>query len=146
MSCIVKSYNKRNNTYYVYESTSYWDASTKKPRNHRRLIGKIDPISGEVVPTGKRGRPRKKVDTELISTPSSTEAQPGNVSCDIARLNTALELSEKRNASQEAQIKSLEGEVRRLSYQFKTLAPYLDSIEKSLASVREIIKATDLPL
>ena len=146
MSCIVKSYNKRNNTYYVYESTSYWDASTKTPRNHRRLIGKIDPISGEVVPTGKRGRPRKNAGAEPVSPPPITESQSDNVSCDIARLNAALEISEKRNASQEAQIKSLDGEVRRLSYQLKTLAPYLDSIEKSLANVREIIKATDLPL
>ena len=146
MSCIVKSYNKRNNTFYVYESTSYWDASTKTPRNHRRLIGKIDPISGEVVPTGKRGRPRKNAGAEPVSPPSIAESQSDNVSCDIARLNAALEISEKRNASQEAQIKSLDGEVRRLSYQLKTLVPYLDSIEKSLANVREIIKATDLPL
>lgn len=146
MSCIVKSYNKRNDTYYVYESTSYWDASTKTPRNHRRLIGKIDKISGEVIPTGKRGRPRKTVNSEPAPAPSITGAQPGNVSSDIARLKAALEISEKRNASQEAQIKSLDGEVRRLSYQLKTLAPYLDSIEKSLGNVREIIKATELPL
>ena len=145
MSSIVRSYNKRNNTYYVYESTSYWDASTKTPRNHRRLIGKIDPISGEVVPTGKRGRPRKTADEQQAPIPAIAETKPDTSACEIARLNAALEHSEKRNASQEAQIKSLEGEVRRLSYHLKTLVPYLDSIEKSLTSLREMIMAADQP-
>ena len=53
-----KSYNRQNDTTYVYEVVeNYWDKEAKKPRSRRRLIGKIDPATGEIVPT----RSRKKV-------------------------------------------------------------------------------------
>ena len=55
---IVKIKNKTTGITYVYESESYWDKEKKQPRNHRTLIGKLDE-NGEIVPTGKRGRPRK---------------------------------------------------------------------------------------
>ena len=41
---------------YVYDSISYWDKEKKQPRSKRKLIGKIDPETGEIVPTS----PRKK--------------------------------------------------------------------------------------
>lgn len=53
---IVKVHNKARNITYVYESVSYWDKELKQPRSHRKLIGRIDPATGDVVPTGKRGR------------------------------------------------------------------------------------------
>ena len=53
---IVKVHNKARNITYVYESVSYWDKELKQPRSHRKLIGRIDPVTGEVVPTGKRGQ------------------------------------------------------------------------------------------
>lgn len=43
-----------NGTVYVYESESYWDKDLKQPRNRRKLIGKIDPNTGEIVPTRKK--------------------------------------------------------------------------------------------
>ena len=51
---IVKVHNKDRNVTYVYESVSYWDKELKQPRSHRKLIGRIDPATGDVVPTGKR--------------------------------------------------------------------------------------------
>jgi len=51
---IVKVYNKARNVTYVYESVSYWDKELKQPRSHRKLIGRIDPLTGDIVPTGKR--------------------------------------------------------------------------------------------
>ena len=53
---IVKVHNKARNVTYVYESVSYWDKELKQPRSHRKLIGRIDPATGDVVPTGKRVR------------------------------------------------------------------------------------------
>lgn len=53
---IVKVHNKARNITYVYESVSYWDKELKQPRSHRKLIGRIDPATGDVVPTGKRAR------------------------------------------------------------------------------------------
>ena len=53
---IIKKLNKKNGTTYVYESTSYWDKEKQQPRSKRKLIGKVDPETGETVPTGGRGR------------------------------------------------------------------------------------------
>lgn len=53
---IVKVHNKARNITYVYESVSYWDKDLKQPRSHRKLIGRIDPATGNVVPTGRRGK------------------------------------------------------------------------------------------
>ena len=49
---IVKVHNKARNITYVYESVSYWDKELKQPRSHRKLIGRIDPATGDIVPTG----------------------------------------------------------------------------------------------
>ena len=53
---IVRVYNKARNVTYVYESFSYWDKELKQPRSHRKLIGRIDPATGDVVPTGNRSK------------------------------------------------------------------------------------------
>lgn len=60
MSCIIKSLDKRTGITYVYESTSYWDKEKKQPRSKRVLIGKVDPKTGETVPTDGRGNRRKE--------------------------------------------------------------------------------------
>ena len=52
----VKVHNKARNVTYVYESISYWDKELRQPRSHRKLIGRIDPATGDIVPTGTRGR------------------------------------------------------------------------------------------
>ncbi len=70
----VKYYDKRVGITYVYESQSYYDPEKHQSRSKRKLIGKIDPETGEIVPTGKKGRPRKS--QELASgEPSDTERE-----------------------------------------------------------------------
>lgn len=56
---ITKSRDNRTGTVYVYESESYWDKEKKAPRNRKKLIGKLDEATGEIIPTGKRGRKLK---------------------------------------------------------------------------------------
>ena len=65
---VVKVHNKARNITYVYESVSYWDKELKQPRSHRKLIGRIDPATGEVVPTVRR----TKANTSTLS-PSDTD-------------------------------------------------------------------------
>ena len=57
---IVKQYDKRSGNTYVYESTSYWDKEKKQPRSRRKLIGRLDPETGNVVPTDGRGKRRSQ--------------------------------------------------------------------------------------
>lgn len=64
---IIKVHNKARNITYVYESVSYWDKELKQPRSHRKLIGRIDPATGDIVPTGKRAGS----DTAAVASPHS---------------------------------------------------------------------------
>ena len=56
---IIKQFDKRSGITYVYESISYWDKEKQQPRAKRKLIGRLDPITGEVVPTDGRGKRRR---------------------------------------------------------------------------------------
>lgn len=51
---IIDSYNRKRGVIYVYESFSYWDKELGQPRSRRRLLGRRDPGTGEVIPTRKR--------------------------------------------------------------------------------------------
>lgn len=70
---IVNVYNKSRGITYVYESKSYWDKELKQPRSIRKLIGKRDPETGEIIPTGKRGRK-----PSTAATPDAPAQAPDN--------------------------------------------------------------------
>ena len=46
---IIKQHDKRSGITYAYESHSYWDPEKKMTRAKRKLIGKVDPDTGEIV-------------------------------------------------------------------------------------------------
>jgi transposase len=50
MASLVYLKNKKNNTIYVYENTSFWNRETKRPDSKRRCIGKLDPDTKEIIP------------------------------------------------------------------------------------------------
>lgn len=53
------SYNKYTDTHYVYDVTYVWDEVRQKKVPKQKCIGHVDPETGEIVPNGKRGRPRQ---------------------------------------------------------------------------------------
>jgi len=57
---LVKQLDKRSGITYVYDSVSYWDREKQQPRSKRKLIGKLDPVTGEIVPTDGRGKHRSQ--------------------------------------------------------------------------------------
>lgn len=61
---IIRQYHKDTDTTYVYESISYWDTEKQQSRSKRKLLGKVDPQTGEIIPTGKRGRKKKETSAE----------------------------------------------------------------------------------
>ena len=63
---IVKQLDKRSGITYVYESVSYWDREKKQPRSRRTLIGRLDPATGEIVPTDGRGKRRAQKETDPV--------------------------------------------------------------------------------
>ena len=57
---LINQYDKRTGITYVYESESYWDKEKQQPRSKRKLIGKLDEKTGEIIPTDGRGKKRTK--------------------------------------------------------------------------------------
>jgi hypothetical protein len=56
MSSLVYCKNKSNGVTYVYENISTWNKETKKCDTKRKCIGELNPITKEVIPTGKPGK------------------------------------------------------------------------------------------
>ncbi len=56
---IIKQHDKRSGITYAYESHSYWDPEKKMTRAKRKLVGRVDPETGEIIPTDGRNRKKK---------------------------------------------------------------------------------------
>lgn len=57
----ILKYANQSGVVYAYESISEWDPEKKQSRSKRKCLGRVDPDTGEIIPTsGKRGRPAKK--------------------------------------------------------------------------------------
>ena len=54
MAAIVYQTNKKTGITYAYESIFHWDKEKQQSRAKRRCIGKVDPITNEIVPTRKK--------------------------------------------------------------------------------------------
>ena len=46
-------HKSKNGVTYVYESEGYWDKEKQQARSHRKCIGKLDPETGEFIPSKK---------------------------------------------------------------------------------------------
>ena len=106
---IVKLKDKKSGVTYVYESEAYWDKEKKQPRNKRTLIGKLDEVTGEIIPT------RKKGDKEKNAIPSSGTA------------DTAYEELKDTIAKKDELIAKLTAEVEALK---KEKALFISQLEK----------------
>ena len=69
----LKAFNKARNTTYVYEAASHWNKDKQQSSSKRKLIGKIAPKTGNVIPTEPRGckkSRRKKKDETSVKKPN----------------------------------------------------------------------------
>jgi len=73
---IIYQQNKKSGVIYAYEDKPYWDTEKKQSRSRRTLIGKVDPLTGDIVPTRER-----KVKEQSSQTPENQ-----NNSIDVARI------------------------------------------------------------
>ena len=55
---IIYQTDKRTGITYAYENKAYWDKEKQQSRSKRTLIGRLDPQSGEIIPTDGRCRRR----------------------------------------------------------------------------------------
>ena len=114
---IIKQYHKDTDTTYVYDSQSYWDAEKGQSRSRRKLLGKLDPETGEIIPTGQRGRKKKERPAEG---PAQTDVK--------AAAETAVYL--EKIQQQEQTIRQQQTQITELS---KKIAQLEDAIAKATA-------------
>ncbi len=105
---IIKQYHKDTDTTYVYDSVSYWDEEKRQSRSKRKLLGKLDPATGEIIPTGKRGRKK-------------TEKESGVHDRQINDLTAALTQKDIRIAALEEKNRELQDKLRQLGKQIEQL-------------------------
>ncbi len=96
---IIKQFDKRSGITYVYDSKSYYDKEKKCSRAKRTLIGKIDPDTGEMIPTDGRNKGAK--------------SKPDTVSPEIDKDKRIQEL-EDENRQLKLQISALKKEIERI--------------------------------
>ena len=102
-------YQVRNGVKYAYESVSYWNAEKKAPRSKRRYLGKVDPVTGEIV----KAREKKKDGTGV---PDSQEEV-------IRQLQEQLQ-------EQDARIKSLQEQLEEATAKYQKAADTALAIRK----------------
>ena len=116
---ITRSYNKHTNTYYAYETSYVWDEEAQKKVQKKQCIGKFDPETDQVIPNGKRGRPRGAT--------SAKETENAKYADFIA---DAKKLSERLN-SVETSFEKLSSEVTQLNADLDRLLTKMQSGERS---------------
>ena len=127
MACIVKS-RRPNGVVYAYRSVSVWDPQKKMSIPKRQLIGRIDPSSGEIVPTGKRGK--RISDTAQAS---SEEPVPK-----LDKLNEEISAIEEAIAGQQKQYQDVIEQIRESLVKMQTLK--ID-MKRSEAALDALIRA-----
>lgn len=55
---IVYQTDKRSGITYAYENQSFWDPELKRSKSKRKLIGRVDPQTKEIIPTDGRCKKR----------------------------------------------------------------------------------------
>ena len=97
---IIKQFDKRSGITYVYGSKSYYDKEKKCSKAKRTLIGKLDPETGEIIPTDGRNKGAK--------------SKPDSSSPEVNRDKRIQEL-EDENRQLKLQITALKKELNRIN-------------------------------
>ncbi len=126
---IVKQYHKDTDTTYVYESESYWDPEKKQSRSRRKVIGKIDPDTGKIIPTGQRGRKKKEPDG--ATTPSSGD--------DLAEISSLYAAGQEKIRTQAERIRSLEQELKEMQRRNEKLIAQMKRADSALQQIRQYL-------
>jgi transposase len=91
MSCRVNHLNKKTGVTYVYESVSSWDKDKQQARSKQICIGKIDPVSGEVI--SSRRLQAKPLPASVATT---QEAKPLTATAAVVGPSLILDVLSKR--------------------------------------------------
>ena len=110
---ITKSYNKHTGIYYAYDTTYEWDEERQKKVQHKRCIGKYDPVTGEIIPNGKVGRPSGTICPPKDGKESKPQI-PSYNKIDVGGLADHCEKIEYMLSQLSSEIRDLKDEINRI--------------------------------
>ena len=136
MSSIIKQRRKGTDTVYVYRSESV-EVPGGGRKNKRTLIGKLDPVTGEVVPTGKRGGRRSAPKPpELVPSAGMAAAAP-DVPGDAPERDLADMAA--RSRQMEETLDALEKEKAMLQEEMAQLRAQLGRMEQCMQDLKDVV-------
>lgn len=114
MSCTVYQTNHKTGVVYAYDSVSYRDPITKKPKSKRTYLGRVDPITKLIIPKQSKDNPNRS----KIADADAAETMPRELA-DLLELQRKeieqlkKELTEYKNREEKAKefIKNMEKEL-----------------------------------
>ena len=66
MSTIVYHIDSKTGNKYAYESKSYRDPDTKKVKTRKTYLGRVDPVTGKIIPKAEPGKRNRAPSTRQI--------------------------------------------------------------------------------
>lgn len=120
MSCIIRITNKKTGYTYAYESVSYRDPVTKKPKSKRTYLGRVDPVTNEILPKAEKGKRNRQKSTN----------------------NQLNEIGAKASAM-EAQMEAQAKELRELKEAYNAMATHSKVGKALLNKLKEIVQEFD---
>ena len=91
MSCRLKHLNKKTGVTYIYESVSYWDKEKQQARSKQVCIGKLDPVTGELIPSR-----RLQAEPSAAPVAAKQEARPLTAAVAVVGPSLILDVLSKR--------------------------------------------------
>lgn len=128
----IKQYHKDTDTTYVYESESYWDPEKKQARSRRKVIGKLDPVTGEIIPTGKRGRKKKEA---TVTEKTDGIAEDHQLSLLYEDAKRTLDRQDQVILSQKEEIRDLKEKLAKAESRNRSLQQALKKIHSVMDSL-----------
>lgn len=105
---IVKCTNKKGQT-YAYRSTSFYDPVKKASRPRREYLGRVDPITGNIIP--KRKRTKKQMEGSA-GAPGDSEIT--SLRSELLKVSLQVQQCEDKIREQSQEIVRLQGENRKM--------------------------------
>ena len=86
MPSIIYKTDKKTGNIFAYRSTSYRDPVTKRPRSKQEYLGRVDPVTKEILPKGTDGKRNR----------SSSSKQLNEIENTVQDMKKELEASKKQ--------------------------------------------------
>lgn len=121
MACIVYQTDKKTGNVHAYRSTSHRDPETKKVITKKEYLGRVDPVTNQIIPKAEKGKRKRTISTnerEAIAKDIREETRK-----DMDKLTT--ELNQVRD------------ELSRVSTKLEQLMDFKESVREALQRVQK---------